>query len=158
MTTQTVASYEYKNDYLYIILRQAPEQGPAATILCCGVNMTSFAPLCRNTHGICSNPAFKGLQLLRADLAAFAISKGLRLGRMGYGDCMLISPKGEGWYRESLLLDRVTPAFARQFLLFAVRDLLTKILTVAAPDAVIPKTLPNPPQLQAWLRSLERKN
>jgi hypothetical protein len=157
MTTPTVASYEYKNDYLYIIIRQAPELGPAAALLCCGVNMTTFAPLCRGSHGICSNPAFKGLQLLRTDLAAFAIANGVRLGRTGYGDCMLISPKGEGWYRESLLLDNSTPRIAKTIVQFAVRDLLKKVLTVAAPEAVIPKKLPDPQQLQRFIRSLEKK-
>jgi hypothetical protein len=157
MTITRVASYEYKNDYLYIIIRQAPEHGPMAYILCCGVNIRKFDALCRGTHGICSNPAFKGLQLVRADISAMAIRKGARSGKMEYGACMLMAPKGEGWYRESMLLDDVTPKIAKEVLDYAVRDLLTKVLTVAAPEAVIPKKLPNPPALQTFIQSLENR-
>ena len=155
MTMTRVASHEYKNDYLYIIIRQAPEHGPMAYILCCGVNIRKFDALCRGTHGICSNPAFKGLQLVRADISAIAIKKGARSGKMGYGSCMLMTPKGEGWYREIMLLDDVTPKIAKEILDHAVRDLLMKVLTVSAPEVVIPKRLPNPPALQTFIQSLE---
>jgi hypothetical protein len=70
---------------------------------------------------------------------------------------MPISPRGEGWYRESMLLDNVTPKIAKEILEYGVRDLLTKVLTVCAPGAKIPKTLPNPSELQKFILSLEKK-
>jgi hypothetical protein len=159
MAVKRVASHEYKNDYFYIILREAPEYGIDAYILCCGIDVMKFDPLCRGRSGICSNPAFKGLQLLRADISAIAIKKGARSAKMAdYGECMLISPKGEGWYRETMILHRVSPRSAREILSFGVRDLLTKVLTVCAPGAAVPKRMPNPVQLQAYIRSLEKKN
>ena len=157
MTMARVASYEYKNDFFYIIVRQAPEHGAGAYLLCCGVNITRFDAFCRGSHGICSNPAFRGLQLLQADLAAFAISQGVRVNRSDYGACMLIAPKGDGWYRESLLLSGASPKIAKAVLNYAVHDLLTKVLTVAAPRVVVPKKLPNPPALQAFIESLENR-
>jgi hypothetical protein len=158
MLTKRIASYEYKNDYFYIIIREAPEHGPRSYILCCGIDIMQFDPLCRGLSGICSNPAFKGLQLLRADISAIALRKGARSGKMEYGECMLISPKGEGWYRESMLLHDATPKIAQEILAFGVMDLLKKVLIVCAPSAGLPKKLPNPVQLQAWIRSLEKKN
>ncbi len=158
MVIARVASYEYKNDYLYIILRQMPEHGPRAYALCCGIDIRKFDPLCRGTSGVCSNPAFKGLQLLRADISAIALKKGASTRPLHYGECMLVSPRGEGWYRESMLLDNVTPRIAREVLEFGVEDLLTKILTVCAPGTAVPKKLPTPPQLQAWIKSLEKKS
>ena len=155
MSFTRVASYEYKNAYLYIIIRQAPEYGPKAHLLCCGIDIRKFDPLCRGSHGICSNPAFKGLQLLRADIAAIALRKGASSRPVHYGDCMLVSPRGEGWYRECLLLDNVTPKIAREVLEFGVKDLLTKVMTVCAPGVKVPKKLPNPPALQTYLQSLE---
>jgi len=155
MSLTRVASYEYKNDYLYIIIRQAPEYGPKAHLLCCGIDIRRFDPLCRGTHGICSNPAFKGLQLLRADIAAIALRKGASSRPVHYGDCMLVSPRGEGWYRECLLLDDITPKIAREVLEFGVKDLLTKVMTVCAPGVKVPKKLPTPPALQTYLQSLE---
>lgn len=159
MAAVRVTSYEYKNGYFYIILREAPEYGPASCILCCGIDIMRFDPLCRGISGICSNPAFKGLQLLRADIAAIALKKGARPSKLDdYGECMLISPKGEGWYRETMILHDVTAKIAREILEYGVRDLLTKVLTVCAPGAKLPKQLPNPKELEQYIRSLEKKN
>jgi len=157
MTITRVATYEYKNDYLYVIIRQSPEHGPGACILCCGIDIMRFDALCRGKSGIGSNPAFKGLQILRADISAMALKKGASSRPLNYGQCMPISPRGEGWYRESMLLDNVTPKMAKQILEFGVRDLLTKVLTVCAPAVMIPKTLPNPAELQTFIQSLEVK-
>lgn len=158
MTITRVATYEYKNDYLYIIIRQSPEHGPRAFILCCGIDIMQFDALCRGKSGICSNPdpAFKGLQLLRADISAIALKKGANSRPLNFGQCMPISPRGEGWYRESMLLDNVTPKIAKEILEYGVRDLLTKVLTVCAPTASVPKTLPNPSELQKYIQSLEK--
>jgi len=158
MSITRVSSYEYKNDYLYIVIRQVPEHGPSAHLLCCGIDIRKFDSLCRGTHGICSNPAFKGLQLLRADVSAIALKKGATSRPLHYGECMLISPRGEGWYRESMLLDNVTPKIAREILEYGVKDLLTKVLTVCAPGIAVPKKLPNPPALQLFIESLEKKS
>jgi hypothetical protein len=159
MVIKRVASHEYKNDYFYIILREAPEHGPQAFILCCGINILKFDPLCRGLAGICSNPAFKGLQLLRADISAIALKKGARSAKMDdYGECMLISPKGEGWYRETMVLTAVTPRIAGEILEYGVKDLLTKVLTVCAPGAKIPKPLPGSRKLEEYIRSLEKRS
>lgn len=154
---QRISSCEYKNDLLYIIIRQVPGQGPKTYRLCCGIDIMRFDPLCRGKHGICSNPAFKGLQLLRADVSAIALTKGARPKKGDDGACMLISPRGEGWYRESLMLEDVTPKMAREILEFGVMDLVKKVLTVCAPGAPLPKKLPTPPALQKYIESLVQK-
>jgi hypothetical protein len=155
MAIKRVASYEYKNRYFYIIVRQAPEYGEKAYMLCCGIDIMKFDPLCRGKSGICSNPAFKGLQLLRADIAGIALKKGASSRPLDFGECMLISPRGEGWYRESMLLDNISPKAAQDILHFGVKDLLTKVLTVCSPGTKLPQKLPTPPALQEWIRSLE---
>lgn len=152
-----VSSCEYKNDYLYLIIRQAPEHGPRTYLLCCGIDIMRFDPLCRGTHGICSNPAFKGLQLMRADISAIALKKGAASRKTGYDACMLMAPRGEGWYRDTMLLDNVTPKMAREILEFGVMDLVKKVLTVCAPGAPLPKKLPTPPALQKYIESLVQK-
>ena len=93
MDIRRVASYEYKNDYLYIIIRQAPEHGPRTYALCYGIDIRKFDPLFRGTSGICSNPAFKGLQLLRADISTIALKKDANSRPLHYGECMLLSPR-----------------------------------------------------------------
>jgi hypothetical protein len=157
---QNVRSFEYKNDYLYVIIRQAPEHGPKAYIFCCGINIARFDPICWGKAGICSNPAFKGLQLLRADVSAYAQKQGIRTKNAEQIPCGPLSPQqGDGWYRENaLLIVEASTTAAQSLLEFSVRDLVQTVLAVCASDAKLPARLPNPPQMQKYLESLSIKN
>ena len=156
---QAVRSYEYKNDFLYIIIRQAPDLGPGAYLYCCGINISRFDPLCWGKAGICSNPAFKGLQLLRADVSAFAKKMAVQTKNAEQIPCGPMTPRGNGWYRENaLVIDKADPKAIQRILEFSVRDLVQTVLTVCAPDAKLPAKLPNPPALQKWLESFSVKD
>ena len=156
---QTLRSYEYKNDFLYIVIRQAPELGPHAYIYCCGINISRFDPICWGKAGICSNPAFKGLQLLRADVSAFAKKIAVSTTNAEHISCGSMTPRGNGWYRENaLMIEKATPKAVQQILEFSVKDLVQTVLTVCAPDAKLPAELPNPPALQKWLESFSVKD
>ncbi|HTP06293.1 MAG TPA: hypothetical protein VMM54_14195 [Nitrospirota bacterium] len=156
---QTVRSYEYKNDFLYIIIRQAPDLGPRSYLYCCGINISRFDPLCWGKAGICSNPAFKGLQLLRADVSAFARKIDVQAKNAEHIPCGPMAPRGNGWYRENaLVIEGADPKAIQQILEFSVRDLVQTVLTVCAPDAKLPTKLPNPPALQKWLESFSVKD
>jgi hypothetical protein len=156
---QAIRSYEYKNDYLYIVIREAPELGPKSYLYCCGINISRFDPICWGKAGICSNPAFKGLQLLRADVANFALKKGVQPKSADHIPCGPMTPRGDGWYRENvLLLEKATAKAVQDILAFSVTDLVKTVLYVCAPDAKIPAKLPNPPAMQKWLESLSVKN
>ncbi len=157
---QAIRSFEYKNDYLYIVIRQAPEQGPKAYVYCCGINIARFDPICWGKAGICSNPAFKGLQLLRADVSAFALKLGIQTKNAEHIPCGPLSPqKGNGWYRENtLLIVEASPTAVQKILEFSVRDLVQTVLAVCAADAKLPARLPNSQQMQKYLESLSVKN
>jgi len=157
---QRIATYEFKNDYFYIVLRQTPEYGPRSFILCSGINMTRFDPICWGKAGICSNPAFKGLQQLRADISSFAMMLGRRTRSAEQFPCGLITPKvGDGWYRETpLLIDQASSTEIRTLLEFGVRDLINTVLTVCAPDARVPAALPSSSGMQKFLDALNVKN
>ena len=157
---QRVASYEHKNDYYYIILRQAPELGAQAYVLCCGINMPRFDPICWGKAGICSNPAFKGLQQLRADVSSFVLKLGLSSKNAEQFPCGSITPPvGNGWYREApLLIEQASPKEIKKVLEFSVLDLVKTVLTVCAPDARVPAKLPTSPAMQKFLDKLNVKN
>ena len=156
---QTVRSYEYKNDYLYIIIRQAPEEGPKAYTFCCGISISRFDPICWGKAGICSNPAFKGLQLLRADVSAYGLKRGVRTKPAEHIPCGPMTPRSEGWYRENtLLIEQASPKAIQDILEFSVMDLVKTVLLVCAPDAKLPAKLPNPPALQKWIESMSVEN
>jgi hypothetical protein len=154
-----VSSYEYKNDFLYIVIRQVPDEGPRAYAYCCGINIARFDPLCWGKAGICSNPAFKGLQLLRADVSAFCLKIGVQPKNAGHISCTPMTPRGDGWYREDvLLIGNATPKAVQKILEFSVMDLVKTVMTVCAPDAKLPAKLPIPPVMQKWLESQSVKN
>jgi len=156
---QAVRSFEYKNDYFYIVIRQAPELGPQTYLYCCGINITRFDPLCWGKAGICSNPAFKGLQQLRADVSAHALKSGVRTKNAEHIPCGPITPRNDGWYRENTLqIDNASPKIVQNILDFSAMDLVKTILAVCAPDAKLPATCPNPSAMQKWLESLGVKN
>lgn len=155
MSSQTIRSFEYKNDFLYIVIRQSPEHGTKAYAYCCGINISRFDPVCWRKAGICSNPAFKGLQLLRAGVSAFALKKGIRTRSGANVPCGPMTPRGDGWYREStLLIEDASPKMIRNILAFSVMDLVKTVLSVCAPEAKLPETLPSPPALQRYLESM----
>ena len=80
-----------------------------------------FDPICWGKAGICSNPAFKGLQLLRADVSAYAHKKGITTRNAEHIPCSPMTPRGDGWYREStLLIEDATPKMAQDILEFSV--------------------------------------
>ncbi len=152
-------SYEYKNEYLYIVIRQAPDHGPDAYTFCCGINISRFDPLCWGKAGICSNPAFKGLQLLRSDVSGFALKRGLRTKNAEHIPCAPMTPRGDGWYRENtLLIEQASSKTIQDILEFSVMDLVKTVLAVCAPDAKLPARLPNPPEMQKFLESLSVEN
>ncbi|MDH4161241.1 MAG: hypothetical protein OEW15_00955 [Nitrospirota bacterium] len=160
MTGKGIATYEYKNDYFYIIIRETPEIAPGSHVLCCGINMSRFDPICWGKAGICSNPAFKGLQQLRADISAYAQKTGKRTRSAGQFPCGPITPPvGTGWYRETpLLIERAAPIEIRKMLDFSARDLVRTVLTVCAPDARVPAKLPASAEMQKFLDALNIKN
>jgi len=158
---QTVRSFEYKNDYFYLVIRQAPELGPQTYFYCCGVSIARFDPICWGKAGICSNPAFKGLQQLRADVSAHAMTLGVQTINAEHIPCGPITPtpKRDGWYRENALqIDNAKPKDIQNILEFSALDLVKTILAVCAPDAKLPVKCPSPPAMQKWLESLGIKN
>jgi hypothetical protein len=160
MASKGVASYEYKNEYFYIVARQSPELGANAYVYCCGINMPRFDPICWGKAGICSNPAFKGLQQLRADISSLVISMGKKTASAVNFPCGSITPPvGTGWYRETpLLIEGATSAEIRKVLDYSVLDLVKTILTVCAPGETAPTKLKTPSAMQKYLDTLNVKN
>ena len=151
---QRVSSYEYKNVFLAIVIRQAPELGSDAFFFCSGINLSRFVPLARQSFGICSNPAFKGLQLLRADVSAFVREKGVTPRSGGEKSCGDTSPREDGWYRESMVLEKVSKGFLQELLRFSVTSLLQRVLPVWRPGLKLPAFSPIPGSSKRILKRL----
>ena len=155
MQSALIRSFEYKNAFLYVVIREEPKLGPDSYLYCCGINLSRFCRLSWRKAGICSNPAVRGIQLLRTHVSAFAAKQGMIAAKAKETDAAPITPHGEGWYHERpLLLKQAAPEGIRELLEFSVMDLVRTVLVVCVPDTQIPTAFPDSAEMQKYLESL----
>ncbi len=151
MSTATVVTREYKNDFFSIVIRES-EHRPGSYIFTTGLSLPKFDPLCWGKTGICSNAAFKGLQQLRADVSYFALQRGIVTKDAGI-PIGAESGRGDGWYQENaLLIEDASPETILDILAFSARDLVQTILTACHPGVTVPAGL-SPEGMQRFLES-----
>jgi len=155
MQSAPIRSFEYKNAFLYIVIREEPGLGPDSYIYCCGINLSRFCRLSWKKGGICSNPAVRGIQLLRTHVSAFAAKQGMTVTKAKNIDGSSITPHGEGWYHERpLRLKQAAPGKIRKLLEFSVMDLVRTVLVVCVPYVQVPTAFPDAVAMQKYLESL----
>lgn len=155
MQSAPIRSFEYKNAFLYVVIREEPKLGPDSYLYCCGINLSRFCRLAWRKGGICSNPAVRGIQLLRTHVSAFAAERGMVVKKAQGIDAAPITPHGGGWYHQDpLRLERASPERIREVLEFSVMDLVRTVLVVCVPDARIPAAFPDSAAMQKYLESL----
>jgi hypothetical protein len=155
MHSKPIRSFEYKNAFLYVVIREEPKLGPDVYVFCCGINLSRFCRLSWKKAGICSNPAVRGIQLLRTHVSAFAAKHGMIAKRAKGFDPAPITPHGEGWYHENpLRLEKTSANKVRELLEFSVMDLVKTVLVVCVPDARVPAAFPDAAAMQTYLESL----
>ena len=155
MQTAPIRSFEYKNAFLYVVIREEPRLGPDSYLYCCGVNTPRFCRLSWKKGGICSNPVVRGIQLLCTHVSAFAAKQGMIVKKAKGIDSALITPHGEGWYHEHpLQLENAVPEKIQKLLEFSVMDLVRTVLVVCVPDAQIPTSFLHAAAMQKVLESL----
>ncbi len=155
MQSAPIRSFEYKNAFLYVVIREEPGLGPDSYVYCCGVNLSRFCRLSWRKGGICSNPTVRGIQLLRAHVSAFAAKQGMIVTKTKDIDAAPITPHGEGWYHQDpLRLDKTSTKKILELLEFSVMDLVRTVLVVCVPDAKIPADFPDAAEMQKYLESL----
>jgi len=140
MGTKAVASWEYKNDFFSISIRESG-QHPGSYVFFSGLSLPKFNPIIWGRTGICSNAAFKGLQQLRADVSYFALQRGIVTKNAD----STVKPKakhGHGWYQESpLLLEGASPEAVQEILEFSARNLVQTVLTACDSAVKVPAGL-----------------
>jgi len=155
MQSRPIRSFEYKNAFLYVVIREEPELSPDSYLFCCGINLSRFCRLSWRKAGICSNAAVRGIQLLRTHVSAYAAKQGMIATKTKDIDAAPITPHGEGWYHENpLRLEKTTPKKIRELLEFSVMDLVRTVLVVCVPDAAIPAAFPDSAKMQKYLETL----
>ena len=155
MQSAPIRSFEYKNAFLYVVIREEPGLDPDSYIYFCGINLSRFCRLSWRKGGICSNPAVRGIQLLCTHVSAFAAKQGMIVSKTEDIDADPITPHEHGWYHQDpLRLKQATPERIRELLEFSVMDLVRTVLVVCVPDAQIPTAFPDAAEMQKYLESL----
>ena len=155
MQSAPIRSFEYKNAFLYVVIREEPGPDRDRFLFCCGINLSRFCRLSWKKAGICSNPSVRGIQLLRTHVSRFAAKQGMIVTRAQNADSAPITPHGEGWWHERpLWLEKTTPKKILELLKFSVMDLVRTVLKVCVPDVRIPTAFPDAAAMQKYLESL----
>ncbi len=155
MQSAPIRSFEYKNAFLYVVIREEPGPGPESYLYSCGINLSRFCRLSWRKAGICSNPAVRGIQLLRTHVSAFAAKQGMIAAKTKDIDAASVTPQSHGWYHpDPLRLTQATPEKIRGLLEFSVMDLVRTVLVVCVPDAQIPTAFPCAAEMEKYLESL----
>jgi hypothetical protein len=153
MSTTAVATWEYKNDFFTISIRES-EQRPGSYIFSSGLSLPKFNPIIYGRTGICSNAAFKGLQQLRADVSLFALQRGI-VTKNADIPFDLNGGHGHGWYQESaLLIEDASPEAVQEILEFSARDLVQTVLNACHTDFKVPAGPLDPEAMQNFLESV----
>ncbi len=146
---------KYTNDFLFFDVK--PDKGPEAgrLVFCSGVSLSRFLPLTKGRHGLASNPALRGLQLVNLDVRALVLLRGGVPKSVRENVCSGMVPAKEDWYVESLLIEGAPKSFPGELIRFAVTGLLKKITGACMlPDINIPEPFPGPAELQVLIEGL----
>ncbi|MBI4686371.1 MAG: hypothetical protein HY756_01065 [Nitrospirae bacterium] len=145
---------EYKNEFLYFTVRSDEGRENNTIIYCSGVNYLRFLPITKGRHGLCSNPSIRGLQQLRHDISALALSHSATPIAVKGRECAGISPLKDAWYVEGLVIENAPLSLPEEIINYAPLSLIKKITNACLLDVAMPDKLPKPLELQAYLDEL----
>lgn len=155
----TDKTYEYKNEYLFFILKPYTREGKETLLYCSGVNVDRFLPITKGRHRPMSNPAIRGLQLVNLGVRELVLEHGAtpKALRENENQCAGIVSPGNIWITERLLIKNAPEALPDNIISYSVTELLKKIDRAIMLQAELPDTLLEPGELQAFLDSMCRR-
>lgn len=143
---------KYVNDFFYFIIM--PSKTFSGFIYCSGINVTGFLPLTRGRHGQGSNPAVRGLQLVRTGIIDMVLSKGGKAKRYIGADCAGLTPTIDTWYTEHLIINDVPETFPAEAIKYSVVNLMKKIANALRLNEKMPDELLKPEEIQVFIERL----
>jgi len=146
-------SYEYINDFLFFVIKPDQGGGDGSYIYCSGADLFRFLPMTKGRHGLDSNPAMRGLQLVNIGVREMALAREVTIKPVS-GDCAGIARANGGWYSERLLIEKASASFPEEVISYGVINLVKKIIKASTLPDVAPDTLLQPDELQLFLESL----
>jgi hypothetical protein len=145
-------SIEYINDFLYFIIRPETRDEKNALVYCSGVNLRRLLPVTGGRHGLASNPALRGLQIVNRGLRALALSKQIQPRTVKEKLCPDIAFEGDLWFSESLMFENAPASFPDEMLEFCVNNLLRSLNKSCRLGEELPEELLSPDELKELLK------
>ncbi|MDA8083213.1 MAG: hypothetical protein M0024_06115 [Nitrospiraceae bacterium] len=152
----TVTKQEYVNDFLYFVVKPENRDGKDVLIMCSGINLDKFAPITRGRYGIGGNPVRGGLQLVKYDICALALSRGATPRDIWGYHCDGIAPTKDAWYSEPLQIENAGDLTPEEIIALGVTTMVRKIVACSGLGIDAPGQLQSPAELQAYLDTLCR--
>ncbi len=146
-------TYEYKNDFLYFVLRPDESRGKGILVYCSGVNISRFLSITRE-HRMAANPAFRGLQTLNLEIRALILSKGATPQTIKGNDCAGISTTKDRWNTELILIENASESLPDEIINYSVINLIKKIIHSSLSEVKPPEKLLKPDELQMFIENL----
>lgn len=146
-------SYAYINDFLFFEIKPDKSGGGGQYIYCSGADLFRFLPITKGRHGLASNPAMRGLQLVNMGVREMALLREVKIKPIS-GSCAGIARTSGGWYSERLLMESAPASFPEEVISYGVINLVKKIIKACTFPDIAPEMLLRPDELQIFLESL----
>jgi hypothetical protein len=98
--------YIYSNKFMYFMFGR-DESDPSKWLYCSGVAMPQFLPITRGRHGLASNPAMRGLQIVDLNLRKELHERGAKTAGVKGNPCAPYETRGGDWYRQLLRISDI---------------------------------------------------
>lgn len=146
--------YSYSNKFMYFIFCK-DESDSASLLYCSGVSMSQFLPITKGRHGLASNPAMRGLQIIDLSLQKALNDRNAHTSSVKGNPCDPHVPKGGDWYRQLLLISgadvRTVKELVEQCPLHLVQSIFKACMIT---DIVLPEVAPTAEEFEGFLSKI----
>lgn len=149
--------YVYSNKFMYFIF-QRDESAPATWLYCSGVSMPQFLPITRGRHGLASNPAMRGLQIIDLYLRKELHDRGAHTANVKGNPCGPHVPQGGDWYRQLLSISDADEQVLKELVAQRPLKLVSSIFQACmVTDFVLPAAAPSADEFESFLAAVCEK-
>lgn len=149
--------YSFINKFMYFIFRR-DETDPSSLLYCSGVSMPQFLPITRGRHGLASNPAMRGLQIVDLSLRNELLARGAQTANVRGNPCGKHVPQTGDWYRQLLRIGNADEQVVKELVGRCPLNLLSSIFQACMiTDIALPSVPPSAGELEGFLTAVCEK-
>jgi hypothetical protein len=117
--------------------------------------MSQFLPITRGRHGLASNPAMRGLQLIDFHLSSACKDNGAHTAIVKGNPCDVYVPKEGDWYRQLLFIDDADEKLVKELVSHCPLKLAGSIFQACmVADFTLPAVTPPADEFERFLAAV----